>query len=288
MKFEHEKNTLATDPNYALFVGKNFNYYSVKWYKLLQSKCGGDLEKLKKHSAKHASFNICAFFFNILWFAYRKMYFKAALCLIIMCNLSFVHWSLSWVMAFVIGLYGNKFYFLQVSKKISKLQKEIQNPDILKSEIIKTGGTSKIGVFWFIVLCSVIAVLIAIMQIPSLQQGYQNATNQINNKPQIKKVPSSIKEAIESISVEDGTMKDLIGSLAGADGKVRWEAKDDGYYVYIDHSNDTDYLKFSYNESTEYVLLTGIKYRGKVVRKCSGSGCVELILFGNRLEEAFG
>jgi len=127
------------------------------------------------------------------------------------------------------------------------------------------------------------------MQIPSLQQGYQSAANQINDKPKIKKVPSNIKETIESISVEDGTMKDLIGSLAGADGKVRWEAKDGGYYVYIDHSNDTNYLKFSYNESTEYVLLTGIKYRGKAL-KCSGSCSefVEYILFGNRLEEALG
>ncbi len=127
--------------NYALFVGKSYGYYLVKWSKILHSKCSDDVEVMRKNSFSHMSWNFWAFLFGFTWLSYRKMYLLSFLFILVAALVP--HFLL--VEALALGLYGNKLYFRFVNKKLNKLEENIKNQDILKSEMLKSGATSKLS-----------------------------------------------------------------------------------------------------------------------------------------------
>jgi hypothetical protein len=177
---EEREDIFTKDSDYALFVGKKFGYYVRRWNVILKEKCNNDIEKLKKREMSHISFNVCAFFFTYFWDFYRKMYARGILTLFGIIAASFVSpvfQVIAWIASMVAyGMYGNGVYFSYVNKKIEKLKKEIQNPDILKSEIINTGGTSKIAVFVGILVISVLILIGIAIQEENVKNENSNSS----------------------------------------------------------------------------------------------------------------
>ncbi len=248
----------STNSNYALFVGKNFNYYFSKWSELLNKKCKGDLDILRKSRINQVSWNLWAFVFGIFWFAYRKMYLWAITSFI---TLTFIPW-VGWVQCFIIGFYGNRLYFQFVDKKVKKLEEEIKNDDVLKAEIIKAGSTSKLAVF--------IAVVVTVIVLSLLPSSKKHSFKSAMPKDSGTGVSYFTKRDINSIPFTFGfnatttTVEDIVANLAGGDGKVEWKKEDNNYFINIDNSKYRGYLMFSYNENTNYIFLSGSRVDDKL------------------------
>lgn len=146
-----QQDIFSTNSNYALFVGKNFKYYSSKWYKFLSK---GGLQEMRKQRFGDISFNFWAFFFNSIWCFYRKMYLKGILFMIGVAILGGINPVITLLACLILGIYANKVYFLHVDKKISKILSSNGNNEVARLEIIKTGGTSGFGAFIGLIVMS--------------------------------------------------------------------------------------------------------------------------------------
>ncbi len=131
-----------------IFVGKNADYYISKWEEL------GEEKKF--------SWNWPAFFFGLLWFAYRKMYphtfamlifniilyivqvkFNTAEIIIAITNLS---------ISILIGMFGNYLYYDYAKSKVEEIKNQVQDEKKLYVELARNGGTSIATAFGVFVL----------------------------------------------------------------------------------------------------------------------------------------
>ena len=149
------------------FVGKNFHYFTRKWG--IEQKVGDEqLGEVKK-----VSWNWAAFFLNVFWAGYRKMYGLVFLMVLfwLVIDLSiyflgFGQWYyespyanvVSLLTAIFMGLFGNYLYYLNAKKKIEKYRSQDSNYWIYQ---LKTkGSTSVVGAF----LCLVYGVINVFIQ----------------------------------------------------------------------------------------------------------------------------
>ncbi len=134
--------------NLRIFVGKNANYYIAKWEEL------GEGNKI--------SWNWSAFFFGLIWFAYRKMYPHTFAMLIFSIILYIVQVKFNtseWVVALtnlsisiVIGMFGNYLYYDYSKSKLKDIKKQTQDERKLYVELARNGGTSIATAFGIFVL----------------------------------------------------------------------------------------------------------------------------------------
>lgn len=133
-------NTINTTLDYLgtdemnMFISKNIEYYNPKFRQITRT---GD----KK------TWNWSAFFFNIYWFLYRKMYVQAVIIFfisIIATMIPYVGIIINLCMAIGIGMYANSIYLDNINKKLNEIA--IMGSDMgyetKESMIMKKGGTN--------------------------------------------------------------------------------------------------------------------------------------------------
>lgn len=146
---------------FATFVGpKNTEYYMDKF------------EKYEMNQS-FASWNWAAFFLNIYWMLYRKMYKVAAIVVAIKIVAFFVLGPFAPIVSFAIaigiGVYGNLFYIKDCINKISNIKRfssNINEADY-NNRLMINGGTNLaapliiIGILVFIIFITLIFVGVA-------------------------------------------------------------------------------------------------------------------------------
>jgi hypothetical protein len=140
------------------FVGKNADYYLNKW-------------KLMAASGSKVSWNWAAFCFEVLWMAYRKMYLYA-LTVMLLSFVPVIGSIFSLIFWIGIGIFGNYLYGKFTYRKLSVLRSAFTDDELFKQEVIKSGGTSILGVFLFIILALLLALLISIATINITEYGH--------------------------------------------------------------------------------------------------------------------
>lgn len=123
----HMESNASISMNYenndiSKFVSKNIDYYASKF------------EKIKSTGSK-ITWNWAAFFFNVYWMLYRKMYVQAGISFLIylICPIPFV-------VQIVIGLYANYMYLNHIESSLFDLNHMDYNTK--QFMIMKKGGTN--------------------------------------------------------------------------------------------------------------------------------------------------
>jgi hypothetical protein len=140
-----------------LFVDKNADYYIEKW-------------EGSRNPRKHAGWNWAAFFAGIFWMGYRKMYSTILILVtislainivLLFVNPEFIR-PINSLLSFIIGLFGNAFYYNHMRKEIRKIKSSSKSEDA-DVYFSKCGGASWAGVgvtfLIFIVYVTVFALL---------------------------------------------------------------------------------------------------------------------------------
>ena len=138
----------------AAFIGRNSAYYLTRW---------GQLDgTLRKISFSLKAINWSAFFLNIFWVAYRKMYAIAIIYALVMCAVmgvieafftlpASVNNGTSIALMLVCGVYGNHLYKRHVEKQIATIKANLKT-ELQDAAIRKKGGVSYIAPIPFIIL----------------------------------------------------------------------------------------------------------------------------------------
>ncbi len=123
---------------------------------------------------KIGGFNFAAFFFSVIWLAYRKMYRYAIKCYAILIAASFIQTVVfqgflnvkppTWitnliglVIAIICGINGNRWYFTYASREISKIRSQNLPDGEALIRIAKKGGTD----FWLALGLFIIYLIVA-------------------------------------------------------------------------------------------------------------------------------
>ncbi|MDM7273552.1 DUF2628 domain-containing protein [Sulfurihydrogenibium azorense] len=130
--------TMEEREELRLFVGKNADYYIAKWEEL------GEENKI--------SWNWSAFFFGLLWFAYRKMYPHAFGFIVFSLILQYIQIVMKThplvigitniLISIFIGMFGNYLYYQYAKSKIKQIKENIKDERQKTVEIVRAGGTS--------------------------------------------------------------------------------------------------------------------------------------------------
>lgn len=133
------------------YIYKNVEYYIPKFQHI-------------KESGSSVSWNWAAFFFNIYWFFYRKMYGVGAI--VILANIAFSFLSgvgvvLNLVLAVCIGVFGNSVYLKHAEKDLESIKNLDENAR--QRAALQKGGVSvvvPIIVFfaYFIIWFSILSI----------------------------------------------------------------------------------------------------------------------------------
>lgn len=174
----HEERSLQVDDLRA-FVGKREDYYLPAWAPALRG---------YGHSA---GFNWCAFFFTVMWMAYRKMYFFAFLFLgagvlvsliqEVICTMYFglpesprlVDRIVALSFSLICGSFGNRWYLYHAQQQISKIQAIGLSREETQLRIASRGGTSLLKALLFMFVLAAFVVLILIAAIVAEVPGFE-------------------------------------------------------------------------------------------------------------------
>lgn len=132
------------------FVGKNTGYYQNKF------------DTITKTGSK-ITWNWAAFFLNIYWLLYRKMYLQAGglfLITVVLNCIPYIGWLVSIGVTIAFGMYANSIYLDHIQKKLI----EINSLDYSQREfaIQKKGGTNLVlplAIVIGMVLLTIIAIV---------------------------------------------------------------------------------------------------------------------------------
>ncbi|MEN6669551.1 DUF2628 domain-containing protein [Psychrobacter sp. B38] len=145
----------TADTLLAAFVGEKYDsYYREKWFKNHVPTLDKDVTKMNMRS-----FNVAGFFLGIFWLCYRKMYIAAALImlaitvidLIMMYVLGMESYNVLGQSTFVFvwivmtGILGNYLYFDHSVRQIQKTTGVTSDPNLIREQLAKKGGTSWVG-----------------------------------------------------------------------------------------------------------------------------------------------
>ncbi len=161
----------------AAFVDEKYDsYYRDKWFKDSEPR----LEINNNGSSIH-SFNLAGFLFGVFWLCYRKMYKLAffimlaitVIDLILMQILGADSYNDSINYAFMgiwiglTGFLGNYFYFDYSVKQIKRTTDSTANPDMLREQLAKKGGTSWVAAIGVGILLLAMSILVTYFFAPS-------------------------------------------------------------------------------------------------------------------------
>ena len=142
-----EENTINNTPQMFMYndINKNINN-SISDGELIRAYIGSKESKMYYKAISKKGFNIWAYLFGGLYYAYRKL-FIASLIIIIINILIIYVLKLNYLLAFVNILYASLFYKIygsHIEKQVDKIKKE--NPNSTGDELIRTcsrkGGIS--------------------------------------------------------------------------------------------------------------------------------------------------
>jgi hypothetical protein len=139
------------------FVGKNVDYYVLKWAK--RDAAG----KVK------ATWNGAACFGGPIWLIYRKMYWQTVVYMlagtILSIGFSLVNAGLGSVMNYVVpvalGFAGNSLYYEKVLKEVSVLRAQFPTADELDAHLKQRGGTNPTGAWIAAIVILVLVIVIS-------------------------------------------------------------------------------------------------------------------------------
>ncbi len=129
--------------------------------KLLFSYIGNNYDKIKM-----GKFNVWAWFFNILYLLYRKMYLPSLIILFIMnllSKFSYLFFNILIVVFIILlGFNFNKLYLAHAKKQIRKIK--VKNSNLSENNLIeiagKKGGTSYLGIIIFLIIWFIISTIL--------------------------------------------------------------------------------------------------------------------------------
>lgn len=103
-------------------------------------------------------------------------------------------------------------------------------------------------------------------------------TNAVTNNAVV--ATNTMKPIIEDLKINLGankimTIKELVSSLAGPQGKVEWSGNDNETYINIKNATNTYYIKFSHNQETQKILLIETKHNERV---CNGNSVLNCLV----------
>ncbi|CEI73355.1 DUF2628 domain-containing protein [Romboutsia hominis] len=133
------------------FVFKNTHYYNEKFNKI-------------KTTGSKITWNWAAFFLNIYWMLYRKMYLQAGaifLGSILIAQIPYLGAILSFGLSIAIGMYSNALYLNHIQRKLTEVQH--LDYEMKESMIIKKGGTNIVIPLIAVGICIVIAFIIIML-----------------------------------------------------------------------------------------------------------------------------
>ena len=161
----------------AGFVGEKYDsYYRDKWF-------NNHIPTLSKDKTAFnvQSFNLAGFFLGMFWLCYRKMYLLAALIMfaITVIDLILMHvlgmdiynivgqspFMFIWIV--ITGMYGNYLYLNHSVKRIEEITSSTSDPNIIREELTKKGGTSWVGAIGVSLLIIIASVVISYLFAPS-------------------------------------------------------------------------------------------------------------------------
>ena len=179
-----------------LFIGEKADYYLSKW--------GDDEKWYSKYGNRGALIG------GIFWYAYRKMYLRALIyvlmfmLLVLIVSMTGIHSGLFTIpIAILLTIPANRLYANHTEKKIANLKRKYSNTDVLKQKIKKVGGTSLISAIGFVFI---IFLMIAIStQVPVWRQ-----------KAYAQEYKQSIEAAFKSEDKAIQNLNSLISSFATA------------------------------------------------------------------------
>lgn len=139
-----------------LFLEKNQRYYYEKF-------------EIMSITGNKKSWNWAAFFLNVYWMLYRKMYLYAGgafLINIILANIPYVGGILNIAFAICMGLFSNSLYFDHINKNLKEIEQLY--PNNKEMIIMKKGGTNIvlpicIGVVSILIVIMFLLVMVSIM-----------------------------------------------------------------------------------------------------------------------------
>ncbi|MDF2558054.1 MAG: hypothetical protein K0R71_1882 [Bacillales bacterium] len=136
----------TSDPDFMNFIGKNQYYYAEQFTKI-------------KLTNSKVTWNWPAFLFNVLWFAYRKMYGYAAAVFgaIVLLSLTGIGSFLSFGVSLAAGIFGNSIYMKKYEEEMAI--SKTMSPEMKKMYLYKKGGTN-IGAVIGIIVIQVIFFII--------------------------------------------------------------------------------------------------------------------------------
>ena len=133
-----------------VFVGPKYERYRQKWHGMAQRK-------------SKQSWNWAAFFLNVYWLAYRKMYLMSAILLTVYVALvtfgEYMRWSewkillCSFSIPLVLGIYGNDAYLQHLKAKLKRLTQTTPASEWTR-RAAAAGGTS----WWAVLLAMTLVV----------------------------------------------------------------------------------------------------------------------------------
>jgi len=150
-KIDNSSDYLNTD-EMNLFISKKTEYYNEKFNQIIKT-------------GNKKTWNWAAFFFNILWLLYRKMYIQCGIMLLISLVVSgisssipFLGLILSWGVSIGFGMYANSIYLDHINKKLNEINSMGYEPK--EGMIRKKGGTN---IVLPLVLVGIYVLLIVIL-----------------------------------------------------------------------------------------------------------------------------
>jgi hypothetical protein len=136
-----------------VFVGPKYEVYRQKWHSMAQRK-------------SKQSWNWAAFFLNVYWLAYRKMYLMSAILLTMhvawMAFGEYMQWSAwkivlySFFIPVWLGVYGNDFYLQHLKLKLKRLTQTAPASEWTR-QAAAAGGTSR----WAVLLAVALFIALA-------------------------------------------------------------------------------------------------------------------------------
>lgn len=155
----HEQNFYESDKDESndmkTFIGSSSSYYINKFNEI-------------EYNNGQIKWNWAAFFFNIYWVVYRKMYVLATIMLFVelLFELIIDDESMSRCISFIIsilcGMYGNHFYMKHAEKHVQA----VKYMDITAKEryLKSKGGTSVSAVIGFLAIFFIIGFIIGVLE----------------------------------------------------------------------------------------------------------------------------
>jgi len=231
--------SLITDEDYTIFIGKNAYKYLQKFKKF-------NMNGIDRFSV---TWHWPAFFITFFWMLYRKLYLWAFLSLLIGFLLGMIPFFGFLLCMIFFGLTGNYIYYKHINKKILELKQLKVSPDVLKVQFVRGGGVNSIALVIAPILIIFVVGILAAIAIPQFSAYRMRSYNSIARTDLI-----NATVAQEAYYVDNETYADSIERLIGSTYGLYLS---EGVRVNIQYANTKHYRMVASHEKGEkkYIIL---------------------------------